>query len=108
MPFTADAVEHSDVTESNGELVFTAPEDELMALAVADLQKAAQHAAGRPMRVRVVAGNAPAAAPPARPGAAGGTPPDEISGRALADPEVKRFQELFPGSHIRQVRNLKE
>jgi hypothetical protein len=33
---------------------------------------------------------------------------DEASERALAHPEVKRFQELFPESQVRAVRNLKE
>ena len=33
---------------------------------------------------------------------------DEAAERALAHPEVKRFQELFPESQVRQVRNLKE
>ena len=34
-------------------------------------------------------------------------PEDETSARALANPEVKRFQEVF-GGQIRTVRNLKE
>jgi hypothetical protein len=33
---------------------------------------------------------------------------DEAAERALAHPEVKRIQELFPESHVRAVRNLKE
>jgi len=33
---------------------------------------------------------------------------DEVSQRALAHPEVRRFQELFPGAQVRAVRNLKE
>jgi hypothetical protein len=33
---------------------------------------------------------------------------DEAARRALEHPEVKRFQETFPGSQVRAVRNLKE
>jgi hypothetical protein len=38
------------------------------------------------------------------------TPPaqDEIAARALAHPEVQKFQELFPGSQVRKVRDLRE
>jgi multidrug efflux pump len=32
----------------------------------------------------------------------------EVTERALSNPEVKRFQELFPDSHVRTVRNLRE
>ena len=32
---------------------------------------------------------------------------DEVTGRALANPEVKRFREVF-GGEVRKVRNLKE
>jgi DNA polymerase-3 subunit gamma/tau len=107
MAYTADAIEHADVAESNGELVVTAPEEELMALNAPELERAAQRASGGPMRVRVVAGTAASRPVPA-------VPPvpepveDEAAGRALSNPEVKRFQDLFPGSHVRQVRNLKE
>jgi hypothetical protein len=34
-------------------------------------------------------------------------PEDEVTGRALAHPEVQRFRELF-GGEVRAVRNLKE
>ena len=33
---------------------------------------------------------------------------DEVTVRALAHPEVQRFQQMFPGSMVRTVRNLKE
>ena len=33
---------------------------------------------------------------------------DEVRERALANPEVQRFQEVFEGSRIYKVRNLKE
>jgi hypothetical protein len=33
---------------------------------------------------------------------------DEAARRALEHPEVKMFREIFPGSEVRAVRNLKE
>jgi hypothetical protein len=45
------------------------------------------------------------AAAPARPSA---PDTDEVAARALEHPEVKRFQELFPDSQVRTVRNLKD
>ena len=32
---------------------------------------------------------------------------DDVTGRALANPEVQRFREVF-GGEVRKVRNLKE
>ena len=60
--------------------------------------------AGRQVRVVVKVGEG-AATPVAAPKAA---PVDEVSTRALEHPEVKRFQEMFPDSQVRAVRNLKE
>ena len=47
----------------------------------------------------------PAGAPPGAPLAANSE--DEAATRALANPEVQRFREVF-GGEIRKVRNLKE
>ena len=33
---------------------------------------------------------------------------DDVTERALAHPEVKRFQETFPDAQVRVVRNLRE
>ena len=33
---------------------------------------------------------------------------DDVTERALADPEVRRFQETFPDAQVRAVRNLKQ
>ena len=33
---------------------------------------------------------------------------DDVLERALAHPEVQRFQEIFPDAQVRAVRNLKE
>ncbi|MEK7751058.1 MAG: DNA polymerase III subunit gamma/tau [Acidobacteriota bacterium] len=109
LTFTADAVEHSEVTESGGALTFVTPKDYMLAMSPADLQRAVEKAAGRAMRVKITAVDAapasrPIAAPAPRPAAGEG----EDAARALDHPEVKRFQETFPASQVRAVRNLKE
>ena len=109
MPFTADAVENSRVVEANGELQFIASKADSLALTPADLAKAIRAAAGRDMRVKVKIeeGAAPEAAPLAQPTRSSENGDDEVTSRALANPEVKRFREVF-GGEVRKVRNLKE
>ncbi|MGA2212992.1 MAG: DNA polymerase III subunit gamma/tau [Bryobacteraceae bacterium] len=102
MQFTADAVEHSQVNESNGELQFVTPDEFSLAMNEKDLLKAVQKIAGRPMRIKIAMGKPEAATVPLA------RPPDDVSERALAHPEVKRFQETFPDAQVRAVRNLKE
>jgi len=109
LPFTADAVENSRVVEANGELQFTTSAAYKLALRPDDLTKALKQISARPYRIKVSVGDAgaqstplaqaPAAAPPAN--------DDEATSRALANPEVQRFREVF-GGEIRKVRNLKE
>ena len=103
MAFTADAVEHSNVAEVNGELHFTTPEEFELSMNDKDIAKAILQVAGRPMKFRIALGTP--AAEPAQPMA---KPQDDTAERALADPDVKRFQELFPDAHVRAVRNLKD
>ena len=104
MQFTADAVEHSQITESNNELLFTTPDEFKLALNEKDILKVVQNLAGRPMRIKVSTGavNVAAPAPKIKP------PQDDVSERALAHPEVRRFQETFPDAQVRVVRNLKD
>ena len=103
MQFTADAVEHSQITESNGELLFTTPEEFKLALNEKDILKVVQKVAGRALRVKVTTGAAVVTEiPKAKP------PQDDVSERALSHPEVRRFQETFPDAQVRVVRNLKE
>ena len=95
MQFTADAVEHSEVTESNGELHFTTPEEFQLALNEKDILKVVQKVAGRPMRVKIALGEPdrdaqlPKSRPPpgrrvrARAGASGSAAlPGDVPGRA--------------------------
>jgi DNA polymerase III subunit gamma/tau len=103
LQFTADAVEHSEVNESNGELQFVTPEEFSLALNEKDILKVVQKVAGRPMRIKITLGT-PKASTASRPA----PPPDDVSERALGHPEVRRFQEMFPDAQVRVVRNLKE
>jgi hypothetical protein len=110
MPFTADAIENARVTESGGELHIVTTKAYSLALRPEDLNKAIRQISPRPLRPKIFIGEAgsdnakPIAAPAAKaPSAA----EDEATTRALANPEVQRFREIF-GGEIRKVRNLKE
>jgi DNA polymerase-3 subunit gamma/tau len=98
---TADAIEHSEVAESNGKLTFVTPEDYRLFMNEKDILKVVQKVAGRAMRFDITFGTPQASAPVAK-------PKDDVSERALSHPDVKRFQELFPDAQVRVVRNLKE
>jgi len=109
MAFTADAVEASQVNEVNNELRIVTSKAYSLALGPQDLEQAIRRIAGRPMTVKVTIGEAAPAMPiapsvstPAPAPAAG-----DASSRALENPEVKRFREVF-GGEIRTIRNLKE
>ena len=105
MSFTADAVEHSQVTESNGELQFVTPKEFSLSMNEKDLRKAVQQTAGSAMRIRITIGE-PRVTEASRLDRK--LPEDDLSQRALAHPEVRRFQEMFPGAQVRAVRNLKD
>src|SRR5215467_3392553 len=99
----ADAIEHSLVTESANEVVFTIPKMYQIYLKGPEFEAAVKQAAGRAVKITVKVGEVePQPAPAAPP------PQDEITARALAHPEVQKFQELFPGSQVRKVRDLRE
>jgi DNA polymerase-3 subunit gamma/tau len=102
MQTTADAIGHSEVAESNGKLTFLTPDDYRLFMNEKDILKIVQKVAGRPMRFEIAFGTPQVSAAPLA------KPKDDVSERALAHPEVKRFQELFPDAQVRQVRNLKE
>jgi DNA polymerase-3 subunit gamma/tau len=105
MPFTADAIESSRVAEVNGELQITTTKANKLALRDEDLKAAVAQAFNRPLRIKVVVGDVGVQAAPisvAKP-----KTEDEATERALANPEVQRFQEIFDGK-IYKVRNLKE
>jgi DNA polymerase-3 subunit gamma/tau len=103
--YVADAVQSSEVVESPNEVVFTTPREYQLNLKGAEFEAAVRRVAGRQVRVVVKVGE-PVTKPVAA--AAPVAAVDEVSTRALEHPEVKRFQEMFPDSHVRAVRNLKE
>jgi len=98
----ADALEHSELAESPNELVFTTPKMYQLYLKQAEFEAAAKRIAGRPVRITIKLGE------PVRSAAPAPKQEDEATARALAHPEVKRFQEVFPGAQVRTVRNLKD
>jgi DNA polymerase III subunit gamma/tau len=106
MAFTADAIEHSEVVEANGELRFTTPREFSIAMKEADLMQAVRQVAGKPLKIKVTIADVVqqekvAAAPAVQ------EREDDVSRRALANPEVQNFRDLF-GGEVRTVRNLKE
>src|SRR5690348_6886206 len=102
----ADAVEHSEIAESGAEIIFTAPKMYQLFLKGPEFEGAVKRAAGKPVKLTLKIGDAAASGTPASKPAAPAK--DEATERALSHPEVRRFQELFPESQVRAVRNLKE
>jgi DNA polymerase III subunit gamma/tau len=107
MPFTADAVENSRIVETNGELQFVTSAAYKLALRPDDLNKALKQISSKPYRIKVTVGDAGAQAAPLAAAPAKAADDTEATSRALSNPEVQRFREVF-GGEIRKVRNLKE
>ena len=107
MSFIADAVESSDLKEKPGELEFTTAKEFAMALRSGDLAKVVERLVGKALKITVRLGEV-AAPVNAKPGVDPRMKDDEATRRALENPEVQRYRELFPGSEVRTVRNLKE
>ncbi len=111
MKMSADAVEHSLVRVAESEVVFTTAKTFALGLRDAAVAKTVSTLAGKPIKVRVEI-DASALAPSLSFSTAnnGDSPPADngLAQRALSHPAVKRFQELFPDSHVRAVRNLNE
>jgi hypothetical protein len=104
----ADAVENASLTITGGDLNVVAPKSYALYFKDRGFEEAVREVFGRPLRIKLSTGEAAAGpAPISMP-----TPPkadaeDEVTGRALANPEVQRFREVF-GGEVRKVRNLKE
>lgn len=104
--FTLDAVEHALVEVSGTSVTFTAERHHGLTLRGKEVTQALTQLLGRPPKVTIHtgAGQAPAGkAEPPRP-----QNDEETLKRALAHPDVQRFQEAFPESRIDGVRDLKE
>jgi DNA polymerase-3 subunit gamma/tau len=100
MAFTADAVEHSEITEAGNVLQFVTPKELLLSMKPVDLAEAVRRVSGRMFQIKVTAGEVKQAAPVAS------ARPDDVSQRALENPEVQKYRELF-GGEVRAVRDLK-
>ncbi|HUA84576.1 MAG TPA: DNA polymerase III subunit gamma/tau [Bryobacteraceae bacterium] len=99
----ADAIEHSEVVESPTELVITTPKIYTLYLKQPEFEAVVGRVLNRPVKIVIKTGEvakAAVAAPAPR--------EDEVRERALSNPEVRRFQEEFPESQVRAVRNLRE
>lgn len=109
--FASDAVELMEVNESPAGVEFVGPRIHLFALKGPEFESALNHVVGRPVKIKhtVGAGTAPPPRSNAPTGARSSSDlEDAAMRRALADPVVQRFQEIFPGSHVRGARDLKE
>ncbi len=102
----SDAVEHCDVQESANEVVFTTPKMYQMFLKSPELDETVKRLLGRPVRITIKVGEV--AARETTPSKPASSVQGEAAARALAHPEVQRFQEMFPDSQVRAVRDLRE
>jgi DNA polymerase-3 subunit gamma/tau len=105
MHFTADAVEQSQITVNGNELSVLAPKETRLSMKDVDLQKALAHLGAGPFRIKITFGDTGPVGPALE--KKKNIDEDEATTRALANPEVQRFRELF-GGEVRAVRNLKE
>ncbi len=105
--FLADALDHSNLTESPTELLFTVPREYLLNLQTKEFEAAVKQVAGKPMKITVKAGEVNRTAPASAPSAAK-QDQSEAATRAMAHPEVQRFKEMFPDSQVRAVRDLRD
>ncbi|HZL55783.1 MAG TPA: DNA polymerase III subunit gamma/tau [Bryobacteraceae bacterium] len=104
LQFSADAIAQSDVALVNNELIVTAPKTFQLDLGREEISTALKQMNLPALRFKVVFGEVKSAPPALQKPAA---QEDEVTGRALAHPEVQRFREAF-GGEVRTVRNLKE
>ncbi|MEP7352891.1 MAG: hypothetical protein ABI824_06635 [Acidobacteriota bacterium] len=111
----ADVLERIQVEEAGNEIIFTTSKLDQMFLKDVVFDSTVKRVAGRPVRVTIKVGevaaqtssNGAVRSAGANAGPRSQVDPD-VAERAMAHPEVKRFQELFPDSQVRAVRNLKD
>jgi DNA polymerase-3 subunit gamma/tau len=107
--FTADAVAHSRLVESEGVLRFETPKEFKLSMKEPDLRQALRQAGGGLLKVEVSFVDEVPPAQPA-PELTSGVPSQDgqaLTERALSHPEVRRFQETL-GGQVRGVRNLNQ
>jgi DNA polymerase-3 subunit gamma/tau len=110
--FIASTVQHAKIEESGGEVVLhvTAEDRTTLEFDWKTVEEAVRAAAGRPVRVKLGSDLAETEVVRNVSSDAADEPSpveNEASQRALEDPDVKTFQQLFPGQ-VREVRNLRE
>ncbi|MGO9241889.1 MAG: DNA polymerase III subunit gamma/tau [Bryobacteraceae bacterium] len=117
-----DGVRNSEIVEGPGVVEFITSRTQAMGLRGAEFERHVAAAAERSVKVKLTLRDAaPGDEAQAESSAAqtgtparlrpDGEPAEELNAaaqRALANPEVRRFQELFPDSKVRGVRDLKE
>jgi DNA polymerase-3 subunit gamma/tau len=101
----ADAVENARIALGGSELEVAAPGSYTLYFKDKAFAEGVREVFGRPLVIRTVVGEA--AAPIASPVSQPARAEDEVSSRALSNPEVQRFREVF-GGEVRKIRNLKE
>ncbi|MBA3974935.1 MAG: DNA polymerase III subunit gamma/tau [Candidatus Solibacter sp.] len=106
--FTADAVEHAEVIENGGTVEFLVPRQHMLSLRGPEVSQCLEALLGRPAKTKITINDSVTAAPAPEAAAARPQGSDEALKRALDHPEVQKAQELFPGSAVRSVRDLKE
>ncbi|MEP6714767.1 MAG: DNA polymerase III subunit gamma/tau, partial [Terriglobia bacterium] len=104
LQFSADAMAQSEVSLVNNELIVTTAKSFQLDLGREEILTALKRLGHPTLRFKVVFGDVKASSAPAPKPA---PREDEVTGRALAHPEIQRFREVF-GGEVRAVRNLKE
>jgi DNA polymerase-3 subunit gamma/tau len=109
MKFTADAVAHSQVTETPNGLRFETPKDFRLTMREVDLRKALEKLGAPNLRIRIeFRETEPESGGETAPSPAAASETDAaLMERVLADPEVQRFREVF-GGELRGVRDLRD
>ena len=102
--FSADAVQHAQVEQNAGVIKFLAPREFVRPLQSRDIAAALNAVLGRMVRVEVVQDDSITEAKAVAPRPA---EEDEATReRALSNPEVQRYRELFKDAKVHSVRNL--
>jgi DNA polymerase-3 subunit gamma/tau len=103
----ADAVEHATINAAGSILNVTAPKSFSLYFKDPAFDDVVREVFGRALQVKFTAGEAAAAPEKPMAAAPSSQQEDEASGRALNNPEVQHFRDVF-GGEVRKVRNLKE
>jgi DNA polymerase-3 subunit gamma/tau len=101
----ADAVENSRIAVSGSDLRVATSKNYKIYFGDAAMADAVREVFGKPLRLSVTVDEGGGPSAPLAPSV---PQENEVRDRALANPEVQRFQQVFEGSRVYKVRNLKE